>query len=133
MLIYYNITLARKNPVILDKHLRMWDVFEQKCWYIRITKNAENINSGVFAKSLTYIFIFYLLFRPGNIINICNVFFKNLSLFSAVKIPIKPSRTAAFSFGFLSCVYCSSLVTNMLDIENLKIKTRSQDSLWHNR
>lgn len=31
MLIYYNITLARKNPVILDKNLRMWDVFEQKC------------------------------------------------------------------------------------------------------
>lgn len=33
MLIYYNITLARKNPVILDKNLRMWDeqTFPNSC------------------------------------------------------------------------------------------------------
>lgn len=104
MLIYYNNTLARKNPVILDKNLRMWDVFEQICCYIRITKNAENINSGVFAKSLTYIFIFYLLFRPGNIINICNDFFKNLSLFSAVKIPTNLPEQLRFLLVF--CHVC---------------------------
>lgn len=46
--------------------------------------------------------------------------------------PTIPSLTATFSFGFLSCMYCSSLVTKMLDIENLKIKTMSQDFLWNN-
>lgn len=58
------------------------------------------------------------------------IFKKNLSLFSVVKIP-PYTLTATFSFGLLSCMYCSSLVTNMLDIENLKIETMCHDSLWH--
>lgn len=94
-------------------------------------KNADNIHRLCICEVFNIYIPFISFIQTWKHHKDLQRIFQKLELVFCCQNPILPSLTATFSFGLLSCMYCSSLVTNMLDIENLKIKTMSHDSLWH--